>query len=230
MLGAMYRPPVFDVAEPARLLSELLAQTAATLVTQGADALESTILPLLHDPTADGAQGPGGRGGTAPATLGTLSGHVSRPNPIVRGGDRDDALVVVTGPAGYISPSWYPSKADDGRVVPTWDYLTVQVNGTLRLHDDPGWLLAHLHRLTDRHERGRPTPWSVSDAPEDFVANRLRGIVGVEVTITRLVGKAKLSQNRSEEDVSGVITGLGATGSDADRALADAVAGAARPR
>jgi transcriptional regulator len=210
----MYRPAAFDVDEPGSLLTELLAAYAATLVTSGDDGLESTILPLLYDPAA----GP----------LGTLTGHVARGNPLVRDGHAGEALVVVTGVEGYISPSWYPSKAEDGKVVPTWDYVTVQAAGPLVLHDDADWLLDNVSGLADRHERDRPAPWAVSDAPARYVTAMLRGIVGVEIPVARLAGKAKLSQNRPAADVAGVIAGLRADGpSGAD--LAEAVA-RARPR
>jgi len=134
----MYRPAMFDVPDVGPLLASLLADHAATLVTVGPTGLTSTLVPMLFDPGA----GP----------LGTLTGHIARGNPIVRDGHRDDALVVVTGAEGYVSPSWYPSKAVDGKVVPTWDYVTVEAGGALALRDDPAWLLDLVTRLTERHE------------------------------------------------------------------------------
>ncbi|MCU1496904.1 MAG: transcriptional regulator [Acidimicrobiales bacterium] len=207
----MYLPPHFTIAEDAApaVLSELLAGTAATLVTTGTAGLTSTILPLLFDPAA----GP----------LGTLTGHVARGNPIVREGHAGEALVVVTGAAGYISPSWYPSKVEHGRVVPTWDYITVEAAGELRIHDDVEWLRALVTDLTDRHEAGTERPWAVTDAPADYLTSALRGIVGIEVPLTRLTAKAKLSQNRPRADIAGVITGLRGEGGAAAQALADAI-------
>lgn len=205
----MHRAPAFDVADPGPLLSALVGERAATLVTVGGEGLTSTVLPLLFDPAA----GP----------LGTLTGHVARANPIVRERHGGDALVVVTGAEGYVSPSWYPSKAEHGRVVPTWDYVTVEAAGPLVLHDDPAWLRDLVGRLTDRHEAGRAEPWAVTDAPESYVDAQLRGIVGVELVLTRLAGKAKLSQNRPDADVAGVVAGLRAQGDAASLALADAV-------
>ncbi|CAN5780070.1 FMN-binding negative transcriptional regulator [soil metagenome] len=205
----MFRPAAFAVPDPGPLLTGLLAEVAATVVTVGPQGLTSSIVPLLFDADA----GP----------RGTLSGHVSRGNPIVRERHGGEALVVVTGVAGYITPSWYPSKAEHARVVPTWDYVTVEAAGPLVLRDDPGWLLDLVSRLTDRHEATRVEPWSVADAPEDYVAATLKGIVGIELALTRLVGKAKLSQNRSEADIAGVIAGLRADGTAASLALADAV-------
>jgi len=206
----MYPVKAFEVDRPGALLTELLTTVAATLVTHGTNGLESTILPLLYDPHA----GP----------LGTLTGHVARANPLVRAGNAEEALVVVSGTEGYISPSWYPSKAEHGKVVPTWDYVTVQAAGPLELHHDPEWLRSLVTRLTDRHEAGRPAPWAVTDAPEEFVTANLRAIVGLEIPLSRLVGKAKLSQNRPDADVAGVVAGLRA---DDKHALADAVEGAA---
>ncbi len=205
----MHRVAAFAVNDPARLLSELLISVAATLVTSHADGPESTILPMLHHPHA--------------GLLGTLTGHVARANPIVRDRPQGEALVVVTGTQGYITPSWYPSKAEHGRVVPTWDYVTVQAVGPVVLHHDEGWLLDQITALTERHEGDRAAPWSVSDAPPDFVASKLRGIVGVEIPIARLDGKAKLSQNRPAGDVNGVVAGLRAEGSGSSTALAEAI-------
>lgn len=206
----MYRPRAFHVDEPGTLLTALLDDVAATLVTQGVEGMESTILPLIYDPDA----GP----------LGTLIGHVARGNPLVADGHCGEALVVVTGTAGYITPSWYASsKAEHGKVVPTWDYVTVEAAGPLLLHDDPAWLLGLVTRLTDRHEAGRSAPWAVSDAPPEFVTAKLRAIVGLELRLTRLAGKAKLSQNRPAGDIDGVVAGLRSEGAPASSPLSDAV-------
>ena len=211
----MYRVAAFDVAEPAPLLTALLTEVAATLVTMGPGGLESTILPLIFDP--------------APGELGTLVGHVARGNPIARHVHAGEALVVVTGVAGYITPSWYASKAEHGKVVPTWDYVTVQAAGPLTLHDDPAWVLDLVTRLTERHEASFATPWAVSDAPQEYLAATLRGIVGIEIPISRLDAKAKLSQNRPSADQDGVVAGLRSIGGptpSAATALATAIAAA----
>jgi len=131
-----------------------------------------------------------------------------------------DALVIVRGPDAYVSPSWYASKAEHGRVVPTWNYVTAHVYGQLVIHDDPDWVGVLVRRLTDRHEADSPRPWSVDDAPASFIAGQLRAIVGVELVISRVDAKAKLSQNRPAADIDGVITGLEGRG---DRTTADAV-------
>lgn len=118
------------------------------------------------------------------------------------------ALVVVTGPDAYITPSWYVGKAEHGKVVPTWNYTAVHLSGTARVHDDADWLKRAVTELTDRHERPRDVPWEVSDAPDDFVDGQLRAIVGVEIRVEKVEGKAKLSQNRSEIDQRNVIDAL----------------------
>lgn len=212
----MYHAPAFamDDAEAVHLLGALLAEVPATLVTVGPNGLCSTLLPLTWHPDL----GP----------LGTLHGHVAKGNPVVRQGHEGECLVVVTGAQGYVTPSWYASKAEHGRVVPTWDYLTVEAAGRLSLRPDASWLHDQVVELTDRHEAGRSEPWAVTDAPEDHVAAMLRGIVGIEVAVTRLAAKAKLSQNTSAADRHGVVAGLRAEGTEAAARLADLVDQAAR--
>ena len=136
-----------------------------------------------------------------------------------------EALVIVRGPDAYVSPSWYASKAEHGRVVPTWNYVTAHVYGRLIVHDDPDWVGALVRRLTIRHEADNPLRWSVDDAPASFVAGQLRAIVGVELVISRVEATAKLSQNRPAADIDGVITGLEARG---DTTTADATRAARR--
>jgi transcriptional regulator len=198
------RPPSDD--EVRRLLH---ATRAGDLVTLGADGLTASMIPFLYDGSI-GAHG-------------ALLGHLARPNAQWRDADGREALVLVHGPDGYVSPSWYAAKREHGRVVPTWNYVLVAVHGTLRVHDDAVWTRDIVERLTTAHEGGRADPWAVSDAPEPYVAGQLRAIVGVEVEIDRIEAKWKLSQNRSAEDVAGVIAGLSA-GSDDDAALASAMA------
>ena len=138
----------------------------ATLITQGPDGLTSTIIPMLVELSPDGGHGPS-----------RLLGHVAKANRDVTKAAGQESLAVFTGPQGYISPSWYPSKAEHGEVVPTWDYVTVQVAGALTVHHDPAWLLDLVTRLTDRHEADKAAPWQVSDAPEAYITAALAGIV-----------------------------------------------------
>jgi transcriptional regulator len=191
----VYVPAHF--AAPADAVDQLLAAPGAVdLVSSTAGGLTATTLPMLHD-----------------AGAGTLTGHLARTNPQWRD-TVGDVLVIVRGPDAYVSPGWYASKAEHGRVVPTWDYVRAHVHGELMVHDDAAWLDAHVRRLTEAHESGRPGPWSVADAPARFVAGQLRAIVGVEVRIRRVEAKWKLSQNRPGADIDGVVAGLAADGRD----------------
>src|SRR3954454_7662397 len=197
----MYVPAAF--AAPDDALDQLLsAPGAVDLVSRTADGLTATTLPMLHD-----------------AATGTLTGHLARSSPQWRD-TVGDVPVIVQGPDAYVSPGWYASKAEHGRVVPTWNYITAHVHGELVVHDDPVWVEGLVRRLTAKHEASLPHPWAVDDAPAPFVAGQLRAIVGVELLITRIEAKAKLSQNRPEADVAGVVAGLEARG---DRPTADAV-------
>jgi transcriptional regulator len=141
-----------------------------------------------------------------------LLGHLARNNDQWRRPVLGEALAILRGPDAYVSPSWYATKTEHGRVVPTWNYIVVHAYGELVVHDDPAWVEALVRRLTGQHEAGRPHPWSVDDAPGGYLHGQLRAIVGIELRITRLEAKWKLSQNRSAADVDGVITGLRATG------------------
>src|SRR3954451_750913 len=198
------RPPRAD--DVTRLLA---ATRAGDLVTTGDDGLTASMIPSLYDPS-HGAKG-------------SLLGHLARPNAQWRAADGREGLVLVHGPDGYISRAWYEAKREHGRVVPTWNYILVAVHGTVRVHDDADWTRNVVERLTRTHESGRADPWSVSDAPEAYVAGQLRAIVGIELEIDRIEAKWKLSQNRSAADVAGAVEGL-RTGSDGDRALAAAMA------
>ena len=189
----MYVPAHFAVAEED--VSELLHRHgAADLVTVTADGLVATFLPFVFDPDI--------------GDHGRLLGHVARNNDQWRRPAVGESLVIVRGPDAYISPSWYATKAEHGRVVPTWNYVTAHVHGRLVVHDDPAWVESLVRRLTEKHESERNRPWSVDDAPDRFVAGQLRAIVGVELIISRIEAKAKLSQNRSPADIDGVIEGL----------------------
>jgi transcriptional regulator len=134
-----------------------------------------------------------------------LRGHFARANPAWKNlSPGTDALAIFLGPHAYVSPNWYPSKAETGKAVPTWNYITVHARGRIALHDDAQWLRAHVGRLSETHEAGRPAPWKVEDAPKDYIDGLLRAIVGFELSISRLEGKWKLSQNRTAADIAGV--------------------------
>lgn len=194
----MYIPPQFDEQRPDVLHQAMHDHPLAMVVTLGAAGLDANHLPLEFDVVA----GPHG----------TLRGHVSRANPMWRDASHEvDTLAVFQGPQAYISPSWYATKAEAGKVVPTWNYVVVHAYGRIRFIEDGDWLLAHLTRMTNRFEAGRPEPWRVTDAPADFIQGLLKGIVGFELEVTRLAGKWKMSQNRSEADRRGVVEGLAAT-------------------
>jgi transcriptional regulator len=208
----MYIPAHFAPDEAA--VDELLRNHgAADLVTQTSAGLVATMLPFVYVPPAD----------TGP--LGALHGHVARNNDQWKLETTGESLVIVRGPDAYITPGWYASKAEHGRVVPTWNYLTAHVYGRLVVHDDPVWTEDLVRRLTTKHEAYRDHPWSVDDAPRAFIEGQLRAIVGIELEITRIEAKAKLSQNRPPADVDGVIAGLRERG---EAEMADAVEQARR--
>lgn len=204
----MYQPAHrrFVVDDPVALLADLVTRGPATLVTVGEGGLRASILPMLFDP----ADGP----------FGTLRGHLARPNPQWRDASPDvEALAILDGPDAYISPGWYEEKRLTGKVVPTWNYTTVLAHGLLTARAEPEWLLDHVRRLVDRHERSQREPWSVDDAPNGYIETMARGIVGLELRISRLEAKRKLSQNRSEADIGGAIAGLEG-GTERERAVA----------
>jgi transcriptional regulator len=154
---------------------------------------------------------------------------VARNNPHHRTPPTGESLVIVRGPDAYVSPGWYASKAEHGRVVPTWNYVTAHVYGELVVHDDAGWLDDVVRRLTAKHEAALGGSWSVDDAPERFVAGQLRAIVGVEVRISRIEAKLKLSQNRPAADVTGVVAGLRERGDEASAAAVERASQATTP-
>lgn len=198
----MYIPAHFK-PEDAAVRELLLHQRAADLITPTAQGLLATMLPFLYDE-------PGSRPGVG--ELGSLVGHVARANQHWREPAVSESMVIVRGPDAYITPSWYAAKREHGRVVPTWNYVTAHLYGALVIHDDVVWLEALVRRLTGHHEASRTEQWSVDDAPPDYFAGQLRAIVGVELLIDRIEAKAKLSQNRSDADIAGVITGLDESG------------------
>lgn len=153
---------------------------------------------------------------------GTLMCHVSRANPVWRAlGAGVPSVVMFRGPQAYITPGWYPGKAEHGKVVPTWNYLAVNAHGTARVVDDPAWLLGLLNRLTQAHEAGRPLPWKVGDAPADYIGKQLRAIVGIEISIDRLEAKCKASQDEALEDRQGTVAGLRAEQREESGRVAD---------
>lgn len=184
---------VFLESRPEVLWGTLRQHPLATLVTSTSSGVRADMLPLLLD--------------TEGSEHGTLRGHVARANPVWREAE-GDALAIFHGPQAYISPSWYPSKGEHQRVVPTWNYVVVEARGPIRWVEDPSWLRGHIEQLTEFHESSRAEPWSVDDAPGDFVAKRIRAVVGFELVIGELLGKAKLGQNRSPADRKGAIEGL----------------------
>src|SRR3984885_13190867 len=201
----MYIPAHF-AADPAEVDELLANHGAADLITLTDDGLLATMLPFAYEPSA--------------GQHGVLYGHVARNNDQWRRPARGESLAIIRGPDAYVSPSWYAAKAEHGRVVPTWNYLTAHVYGQLVVHDDPGWVEDVVRRLTAKHEAarlaspGQRMPWSPDDAPRKFIEGQLRAIVGLELQITRIEAKAKLSQNRPETDVPGIVAGLTARGDE----------------
>lgn len=194
----MYLPAHFAHSDPQGLRALIGAHPLATLVTIGADGPTADHLPLLLDVEA----GPHG----------TLVGHVARANPLWRAAAGQRVLAVFHGPQAYVSPNWYPSKADTHKAVPTWNYAVVHAHGRLEAVDDREWLRDLVTRLTATQENRRPAPWAVADAPADYLEQMLRAIVGVRIPIERLVGKFKLSQNRSVADREGAASGIASDG------------------
>jgi transcriptional regulator len=206
----MYNPPHFREERTGVLHRLIQEHSLATFVTLGPEGLIANHIPLILDPE--------------PAPLGTLRGHLSRVNPQWRDSlPGVSALAIFQGPQAYITPSWYPTRLETGRVVPTWNYVVVHAHGTFRTFEDPAFLEQHVRTLTNHKEAQRPCPWSVDDAPVEFFHGQLEGIIGIEISITRLEGKWKVSQNRSATDRAGVVEGLLESGNPADKTMADLV-------
>jgi transcriptional regulator len=205
----MYVPATFREDRTDVLASFAEAHPFAALVVQTEEGLSINHLPLL---LVSGV---------------TLQGHIALGNPLWREArTARRAVAVFQGPHGYISPSWYPTRAETGEVVPTWNYVAVHAHGHLRFVRDPSWLRTHVQALTQRHESARAAPWEPSEAPADFIDDLLKGIVGVELTVDRWEGKWKVGQNRTQAERLGAIAGLRKRGTEADNALADAMEGA----
>ena len=206
----MYQPPHFREDRPEVQHALMRAHPLALLVTFGEGGLTANPVPLLLHPEV--------------GERGVLRGHLARANGQWRTFDPTvDCLAVFQGADAYITPSWYQTKRETGKVVPTWNYAVVQIYGRMAVIEDAAWLSEQVRALTDRHEADRPAPWAVSDAPEDFTRAQLKGIVGIEIAIARIEAKWKVSQNRPAADRAGVAEGLSGEGGTA-RAVAALVA------
>jgi transcriptional regulator len=213
----LYVPAHFEPTDE-QVRELLLNHGAVDLVTATPDGLRATVLPMIYVAPDGGADA---------GEHGLLRGHFARKNdhwqqPVV-----GEAMAIVRGPDAYITPTWYEAKREHGRVVPTWNYITAHVYGTLTVHDDPDWVERNVRALSNKHEASRDPAWRVDDAPAAYIDGQLRAIVGVELRISRISAKFKLSQNRSEGDVKGVVEGLSAEGTDD---MAGAVRSAAEGR
>jgi len=198
----MYIPAHFAENNCDVLHALMRSHRLATIVRNTPKGIEADHIPLLLD--------------TDLGTHGTLFGHVARANPLWQDAAAKDVLVIFQGPEAYITPSWYASKAEHGKVVPTWNYAVVHVTGTLTTHDDANWVHAHVSQSTDMSEARFAEPWKVSDAPDEYIRATARAIVGIEIQIATVIGKWIMSQNRSAIDRNGVIRGLaGDTQTDA---------------
>lgn len=201
----MYLPAAFAEPDVAVLHRCIREHPLGALVTLTRDGIDANHIPFLVN--AD------------PAPFGTLHGHVARANAVWRDYLHDvRSLVIFQGPNIYVSPSWYPTKEETGKVVPTWNYVVVHARGHLRVIEDPAWIARHVGALTDEHEKGRRPRWHTTDAPADYFTAMTRAIVGIEVVIDELVGKWKMSQNRPAADRAGVIEGLARDGTTSSEA------------
>jgi transcriptional regulator len=210
----MYAPKHFAESDQRVLRDEVRRIRAGQLITVGSEGLEASFIPLLISDDA-----------------GTVTGHVAKGNGQWKRADlATPALVTWVGPDAYVSPSYYPSKQEHGKVVPTWNFIAVQAKGTLILHHDDEWKRSHVESLTNFHEEVLPTPWSVNDAPSDFIDGLVKAIVGIELRVTSIEGKWKLSQNRTSEDIAGVVSSLESQGPGSALIVAEEMATVTRGR
>ncbi|MFC7735792.1 FMN-binding negative transcriptional regulator [Roseomonas sp. GCM10028921] len=207
----MYVPPAFREEDLSALHAVMREARLSTLVTATGEGLVATPLPLFLIPE----EGP----------CGTLYGHLARANPQGKLAPLGEAMALFMGPDAYVTPSWYASKREHGKVVPTWNYVAVHAYGPAEFFDDADRLLDVVTRLTRLHEEARPEPWAVTDAPAAFIRAQLRGVVGLRMAISRIEGKRKMSQNRNAEDRAGVAAGLAASDRVSDRAAAALIPG-----
>ena len=205
----MYIPPAFRDDDLPALHATMREARLSNFVTATAEGLIASPLPLFLVPE-EGAYG-------------TLYGHLARANQQWKLPPIGDAMALFMGPDAYVTPNWYPSKQEHGKVVPTWNYVAVHAYGPVEFFDDADRLLEVVTRLTNLHEQPFAKPWSVTDAPETFIRAQLRGIVGLRLPIARLEGKRKMSQNRNAEDRAGVAAGLAVSGRLSDRAAAQLI-------
>lgn len=191
----MYRPPAFREDRPEVLRDAIRSHPLATLVTHGAEGLQANLLPFTLATSGAGGD--------------VLRGHLAKANGQLRDlASGSEALVIFQGPQAYVSPSWYATKREHGKVVPTWNYVVVQARGNPKLIDDAAWLLAHVQELTTHQEEEQKEPWAVTDAPASFVSSLLKGIVGIEIPVRLIEGKWKVSQNQPAANRDGVVEGL----------------------
>jgi len=210
----MYTPPAFKEDDPEILAGIMRGARLATLVTATAEGILATPLPLIFEET----EGPHG----------VLHGHLAKANPQWKAPVIGDALVLFSGADAYVTPSWYASKQEHGKVVPTWNYEAVHAYGPVEFFEDEARLHDAVTRLTNLHEGSREKPWAVADAPEPFVKAQLKGIVGVRLPIARIEGKRKMSQNRPEADRQGVAVGLQDSERESDRRVSAMIPTASR--
>ena len=206
----MYLPKHFEETRVQTLHELIRAHPLGALVVLTSRGLAANHIPFEVEPD--------------PAPFGTLRGHIARANPLWRDFSPDvEALAIFQGPGTYISPSWYQTKRETAKVVPTWNYAVVHAHGAVRFIVDRAWLRGFVEKLTSRHEAGRREPWKVTDAPADYIDKQLGAIIGIEIPITRLVGKWKVSQNRPTQDRDGVVEGLLQEGGHSAAAIASLV-------
>jgi transcriptional regulator len=209
----MYVPAQFAEVRSEVLATLIGRHPLATLITSVAGEIGANHLPLQLRPLM--------------GESGILVGHVARPNPVWRQvPSGSEVLAVFQGGDHYISPRWYASKREHGKVVPTWNYAVVHVRGTIRWREDVEWLRSHLSELTAAHEAGTPDPWRLEDAPEEYLQRMMSGIVGLEISIREVTGKWKVSQNRQQQDRLGAMAGLAEVGTDSALAMRDRIAAA----
>ena len=206
----MYEPPLHKQSDAAALYALIRAHPLGLLISHGSSGLVANAIPFILDSDA------------SPRPI--LRAHLARANSQLRDlGEASEALVVFQGVDHYVSPSWYATKAETHKVVPTWNYLIVQARGKPRVIDEAPWLRAQIEALTASQELHKAAPWAVGDAPPDFIAQQMRAIVGLEIEVADIRGKWKVSQNRNAADRAGVIAGLGAEGSETALAMAKVV-------
>jgi transcriptional regulator len=201
----MYNPEVFREEDKDKIAAMIRASGLATLVTHSTQGLIATPLPMIFDEDE--------------GEYGILHGHIAKANPQWKESVAGEALVIFQGPNAYISPAWYASKAESGRVVPTWDYVAVHAYGPVEFYQESSRLLEVVTRLTDLYERDRPNRWAVSDAPAEYVEGQLRAIVGVRIPIQRIDAKKKLNQRQSAKDRAGVKAGLAGSPIETERQI-----------